>query len=230
MIAEGLAASSISKRIGSLARAVDWGARIGRMPQERNPVRMLPRGFATRQVSKDKLWAGERDRRLNSEAEEAALRKVLDEEEEFLFDFALETSMRLSEIIGLLWSQISLGERTIYLRSTKNGRKRQVPITRPLLALLKKRKPSANEGDAPVFSRWFGRPSWVVSCMFHNRVKKAGIVGLRFHDLRHEATSRLYERTRLTDVQIASITGHVELRMLRRYANLRASTLVEEMW
>jgi integrase len=48
---------------------------------------------------------------------------------------------------------------------------------------------------------------------------------LRFHDLRHEATSRLYERTTLTDLQIAKITGHKTISMLARYANLRGSEL-----
>ena len=51
-----------------------------------------------------------------------------------------------------------------------------------------------------------------------------------FHDLRHEATCRLYERTTLTDVQIARITGHTDLRMLKRYASLRGSDLAKSLW
>lgn len=54
--------------------------------------------------------------------------------------------------------------------------------------------------------------------------------GLRFHDLRHEATGRLFERTNLTDVQISRITGHRDPRMLRRYSNLRASDLADRLW
>lgn len=53
---------------------------------------------------------------------------------------------------------------------------------------------------------------------------------LHFHDLRHEATSRIYERTTFTDLQIAKITGHNDLKSLRRYANLRASSLAGGMW
>jgi integrase len=53
---------------------------------------------------------------------------------------------------------------------------------------------------------------------------------LHFHDLRHEATSRIYERTTLTDLQIAKITGHKDLKSLQRYANLRASSLAERLW
>ncbi len=53
---------------------------------------------------------------------------------------------------------------------------------------------------------------------------------LGFHDLRHEATSRIYERTSLSDLQIAKITGHKTLAMLIRYANLRGSDLAEQLW
>ncbi|WP_343244768.1 tyrosine-type recombinase/integrase [Stenotrophomonas maltophilia] len=57
-----------------------------------------------------------------------------------------------------------------------------------------------------------------------------GCADLGFHDLRHEATSRLYERTSLTDIQIAKITGHRDPRQLKRYANLRASDLADQLW
>ena len=58
----------------------------------------------------------------------------------------------------------------------------------------------------------------------------AGCPDLRFHDLRHEATSRLFERTNLSDLQIAKITGHKDPRMLARYANLRGSDLAGALW
>jgi integrase len=57
-----------------------------------------------------------------------------------------------------------------------------------------------------------------------------GLDDLNFHDTRHEATCRLYERTTLSDLQIAKITGHKDPRMLMRYANLRGSDLAEKLW
>ena len=53
--------------------------------------------------------------------------------------------------------------------------------------------------------------------------------GLRFHDLRHEATSRLFENTPLDDIEIAKITGHRTMQMLARYTHLRARNLVERL-
>tara|TARA_Y100001934_G_scaffold206423_1_gene244092 strand:+ start:34 stop:306 length:273 start_codon:yes stop_codon:yes gene_type:complete len=53
---------------------------------------------------------------------------------------------------------------------------------------------------------------------------RAGISDLRFHDLRHEATSRFFEKG-LNLMEVAAITGHKDLRMLQRYTHLRAEDL-----
>jgi integrase len=69
-----------------------------------------------------------------------------------------------------------------------------------------------------------------LSNQFARIFRYADVRGLTFHDLRHEATCRLYERTQLGDVQIARITGHKDPRMLLRYASLRGSDLAAQMW
>jgi integrase len=58
----------------------------------------------------------------------------------------------------------------------------------------------------------------------------AKVEGMHFHDIRHEVTCRLYEKTTLSDVLIAKITGHRSLRMLQRYASLRGSDLAPHLW
>ena len=59
-------------------------------------------------------------------------------------------------------------------------------------------------------------------------VRRAGIVNLRFHDLRHEATTRLFEKG-LNIMEVASITGHKDLRMLHRYTHLKAEDLARKL-
>jgi len=59
-------------------------------------------------------------------------------------------------------------------------------------------------------------------------IKRADIEDLRFHDLRHEATTRLFEKG-LNIMEVASITGHKDLRMLRRYTHLRAEDLARKL-
>ena len=95
----------------------------------------MPRGYASKGRLNGKMWEGERDRRLSSDGtEEGAIRKVLIKEEEHLmmFDMALETAMRMREIYTLTRDQASLPKATIFLEKTKNGDKRQVPISSEL--------------------------------------------------------------------------------------------------
>jgi integrase len=54
------------------------------------------------------------------------------------------------------------------------------------------------------------------------------LVGLHFHDLRHEATSRLFEKN-LNTMEVACITGHKTLSMLMRYTHLRPESLLAKI-
>jgi integrase len=54
------------------------------------------------------------------------------------------------------------------------------------------------------------------------------MVDLRFHDLRHEATSRLFERN-LNPLEVAAITGHKTLQMLKRYTHFAAEELAKKL-
>ena len=176
---------------------------------------------------------------------------LLKKEEHLLFDMALETAMRMREMFTLKKKrQIDLPGRTIFLDRTKNGSKRQIPISSVLFPLLGAAlegllpedhlfpwwsdpfsdKTSLSKVEAAEFARSVAACTNRLSNMWATRFAKAGCADLRFHDLRHEATARFYERTTMTDLEIASITGHKNLRMLQRYANLRASALVSKMW
>ena len=70
----------------------------------------------------------------------------------------------------------------------------------------------------------------LLSQQFARVFDAAACPDLRFHDLRHEATSRLFERSKLSDIEISRITGHRDPRVLRRYSNLRGSDLAAKLW
>jgi integrase len=76
----------------------------------------------------------------------------------------------------------------------------------------------------------YRRVTSLLSRQYVRIFKAAGCEDLSFHDLRHEATSRIYERTNFNDIQIARITGHKTLITLKRYANLRGSDASAGMW
>jgi integrase len=80
-----------------------------------------------------------------------------------------------------------------------------------------------------LLTRFFPSKGRAVSHAFAKACKHVGIADLHFHDLRHEATSRLFENTDLRDVEIASITGHKTMEMLKRYAHLRSAQLATRL-
>ncbi len=147
--------------------------------------------------------------------------------------------MRLREIYTLTREQINFAQRTIFLDKTKNGSKRQVPMSTVLVRVLSEYLPELPENEQRVFpTLWDGRTdanglrgaSTRLSHRFAARFAQAGCPDLRLHDLRHTAVCQLYERPTLSDVEISKITGHSDLRMLRRYANLRGSDLSKRLW
>jgi integrase len=134
---------------------------------------------------------------------------------------AIETGMRRSEIVGLEWEHIHLERRYLHLTVTKNGSPRGVPLSRKALAVLE----ALPERSGSVFP---GVTVEAVKRAFQNACKRCGIVDLRFHDLRHEAISRLFEKG-LNPMEAASISGHKTLSMLKRYTHLDAGKLASRL-
>lgn len=247
-----LAPSTIRHRHGALARCFDWMTRKHPEIMALNPLRLLKRGFAVytpddvvQLALKGKMAKVDenRDRRLR-EGEEARIVTVLADrsEDRTFFWTALESAMRMRECYTLDLSQVDLHQRTIYLDRSKNGDQRQVPLPNSLVAILRDHLQSQRaeiaERSGRLFSYWSGDRSVAVlddttsdvSRIYSLAFAAAGISDLHFHDLRHEATCRLYEKTQLSDVLIAKITGHRDLRSLKRYASLRGSELAKHLW
>lgn len=249
-----LSPSTIRHHVGALARMFDWLIRRGQLAS--NALRLLPKGYASYTPSDAAVLAatggvvredGQRDRRLDHE-EEAAIRLIMAGEKQkgkerplemrerenlvLLFDLALETGMRLREMFTLSADQIDLSRSTIFLDKTKNGDKRQVPLSSVAIKLLSERK----FDDGLVFPWWDGNTAMLravtslLSRQFARIFDAAGCGDLHFHDLRHEACSRMYERTKLSDLEIAKIMGWRSLKMALRYANLRGSNLAGKLW
>ncbi|EAY56645.1 MAG: probable phage integrase [Leptospirillum rubarum] len=109
------------------------------------------------------------------------------------------------------------------LPETQNGQKRLVPLSSAAISILKDR-PGTRRLDGKV--RDIGPDA--ISQDFAKTCRKAGISGLHFHDLRHEATSRLFEKG-FDTMEVRTITGHKTLQMLARYTHLRAEDFVERM-
>ena len=249
---EKLAPASIRARVGALARATDYGVRKGHLTLPDHPFRSLPDGYS-QYTQADKVVNGgrvdvERDRRLEPGELERILEVIdsgviprmqrpliIQHKKEFrlLVVLAVETAMRLREMYTLSTDQVDVYKRTVFLNMTKNGTRRQVPLSSVAISALKDHLPDAGK---MIFPWWDGEQKSLVktsdylSKLFGSVAQAAGCVDLKFHDLRHEAVCRLYERTGLSDIQISKITGHKSLAMLRRYSNLRGSDLASALW
>lgn len=212
-----VAGSTVNRELGILHHVLEHARKEWDIGFPRNPVSDVARAKNP----------PARDRRLSTE-EEAALLAACDRSKGgFLRDIvslAIETGMRQGELVGLVWERVDFERRTIRLLLTKNGEGRGVPISSRAAAVLRSReKPSGSQGA--VFE---GVTTSAVKQAFQNAVRRAGLADLRFHDLRHEATSRFFE-IGLNSMEAAAITGHKDLRMLKRYTHLDASRLAARL-
>lgn len=138
-----------------------------------------------------------------------------------LVPLAVETAMRRSELLSIRWENIDFARRAIYLAKTKNGLSRTVPLSPHAVEVLQSIQRATT---GPVFTL----AASSVSQAFLRAAERAGIENIRFHDLRHEATSRLFERG-LNVIEVARITGHITLSMLDRYTHLDIQGLVQKL-
>ncbi|WP_211453879.1 tyrosine-type recombinase/integrase [Collimonas antrihumi] len=194
-------------------------------------------------IKKPKLPNG-RDRRLVNE-EETRLLTAAGESSvalKSLIVVALGTAMRLGELLRLSWIDVDLDKRVALLRDTKNGDARQVPLSTAVIAALEPLP--RNEDDPRVFWHWKASDS--IQATWRRAIKRAQelyekncremeskadsdfLKNFRFHDLRHEAASRLFELG-FNPMEVAAITGHKTLQMLKRYTHLRAEDLAKRM-
>jgi len=206
-----------------MARVIDHARRDWGVYLAENPLRMvrLPKENAAR------------ERRLHPGEEAILLTECRAARAPYLEHaviVAIETGMRQSEMLALTWERIDFEKRVARLADTKNGDARAVPLTRRAAAALEAMKQvrvyewTKRTTDGPF--RWVG--ATVIRHAFMRARDKAGMPDLRFHDLRHEATSRLFEKG-LNTMEVASITGHKTLTMLRRYSHLSMEHLLAKL-
>ncbi len=162
---------------------------------------------------------------------------------ESLVILALETAMRRGELAAMRWEH--LDGKVLSVPETKTGEPRRVPLSsraRQVLAGLPRRLDGwvwgiRADSITQAFDRAVrrARADYETECREHGEKPGAPVQpdprmlrDLRFHDLRHEATSRLFEKG-LNPMEVAAVTGHKTLQMLKRYTHLRAEDLVERL-
>jgi integrase len=210
---------NVIHRLNALSKLIQTWGRAHRVPLV-NPV--------TRGVRPPKPDG--RDRRLAEGEEDRLLAAATRSSRSWLpaaIIISIETCIRQSELASLIWGRVRLETEYPYfdLAKTKNDRPRRVPLSVRAITALRSLLPVDDcpvLGSVPVIPVETGRG---IAHAFREVVTDRHFPDLRWHDLRHEGISRLFELTDLREHEIMQVTGHLTPAMLTRYTHLRADRL-----
>ncbi|MEP3630987.1 MAG: site-specific integrase [Hyphomicrobiales bacterium] len=206
-------ASTLKRELTPLRHMFEIARDEWNIPLKENPIDKLKLKAPDNKRDR-RLQAGEYDRLL--EAAQTRLNPWIEK----LIIFAIETAMRRGEIFALEWSEVNLERRSVTILESKNGHPRTIPLTPKAYALMQGLK---REDD-----RVFPVTKNALKMAWGRMMAQSGLDDLRFHDLRHEAVSRFFEMG-LTVPEVASISGHRDMKMLMRYAHASADILHEKL-
>ncbi len=211
--AQGKAENTIAielKLISALYKvaARDWG-----MEGLRSPIASMTMPGPSRK----------RERRLQPDEEKALLAQL--ERTPYLAplaSLAIESAMRQGELLALTWADVDPQKRVAKLRDTKNGEARDVPLSTRAVEIIR-----ALPRQLDVSSPLFPVSKDQVIRVFRQACTDAGIANLHFHDLRHEAVSRICERLPMHEAM--RVSGHKTPAMLMRYYHPKAEDLARKL-
>jgi integrase len=216
-IDEGKAANTIRLELTIISHLYTIAKKEWGMENLVNPVSNIR--LPTLPAGRDRRLEGDEEERLLQAAEQSRSRVIKP-----IIILALETAARRIDLAEMKWKYINFNSRTWFIPDSKTPLPqrvtRYVPLSTTAIAILKKLRKEVIRIDGSVFSV----KEHSITQAFGRCRKKAKIKNFHFHDLRHEATSRLFEKG-LNMMEVASITGHKDLKMLRRYTHLRAEDL-----
>lgn len=210
---------TVIHRLNALSKLIQTWSRAHKVPLD-NPVKP-----GVRPPKPDG-----RDRRLSEKEEDRLLEAAEKSSRPWLKSaiiISIETCMRQSELAGLTWGRVRLVGEYPYvdLPITKNDKARRVPLSVRAVAAFKSLSRQASADAIATKSALPVETGRGIIHAFRDAVSEREFPDLRWHDLRHEAISRLFELTDLRESEIMAISGHLTPAMLARYTHLRADRL-----
>ena len=213
---KSLSPASLKRELVILSSVINTAIKEWGINLQSNPVSM---------VSLPKIARG-RDRRLEA-GEEAKLLACSGELKRIII-VALETGMRRGEILNIKRSHIDLAHQTLLIPITKTDTPRTIPLSSRAIEALREQLRGSDNVISIEEITLFSYTARGLSGAFLRLCRRHNLGNLHFHDLRHAATSRIFEKG-LNPVEVATITGHKDTRMLMRYTHLRAEDLVKRL-
>jgi len=210
-LSQGLSSATVIKDINTLSKLLKIAQRDWNIYLPSNPIKHIGKlkqsPSRVRRLSKDEEY-------ILMNRSKSNLRSII--------IFAIETGMRLGEILSLKWSDIN--NNFAVLEKTKNGDVRYVPMSKIANQILTRIQ--KNENDDRIFYFWKTVSGFESS--WQRFKKREGLVDLRFHDLRHEAISRMFEKG-MSHMEVSAISGHKSLLVLRKYTHLNIEYLRDKL-
>lgn len=207
---------TIKRELGILQHAFDVAAREWSLPLRANPLKSISKPVVSNRRDR-RIRKGELARLFHS------ARECRSHNMRALILLGIETAMRQGELLAAKWQHIDLSARQWFIPVTKNGESRTIPLTKRCIRVLRTLKNGMDE-TANVFSL----TSQAVKCAWRRILNRSKIVDLHFHDLRHEAISRFFERG-LSVPEVSLISGHKDARMLFRYTHMTAAHVLAKL-
>lgn len=141
-----------------------------------------------------------------------------------LFEFSILSCMRVSEVCSIRWEDLDRKKKKVMVRNRKDPRKKQgnhmwVRLLGGAFEIIERQEKSDE--------RIFPYDPRSVTAGWQRVRAKLGIQDLRYHDLRREGASRLFEKG-YTITEVAQVTGHRDINLLWRvYTELFPENLQE---
>jgi integrase len=179
---------------------------------ERNPVQRVTRPKEPR--GRVRFLNDDERKRLLKACEESSNQNLY-----LIVLLAISTGMRQQEILGMKWQNLDLERQCIFLHDTKNGERRQIPLTGPAYTLLRDRAATTTNKQGLIFQGTEPDTQVNIRTTWLSAIAAANIEDFLFHDLRHTAASYL-AMNGATPSELSEILGHKTFQMIKRYTHL----------
>ena len=188
----------------------DWGIAV------ENPLKDIRKPVINN--SRERRLEGDEEKRLFAELENRMAGKRHNVWLRPLVEFAIETAMRQGEILAMDWKNIK--PHHVFVPDSKTNKSREVPLSKRARAIL---DALPGKGEGQVFKISFD----ALQNAFPRACARAKIENLTFHDLRHEATSRLAEKLEMHELM--KMTGHTNAKMVMRYYHPKSAATAAKL-
>jgi integrase len=201
---EGASPATVNRELALLKHLFNEADRMGHF-RGRNPMK------AIKFLREDNLKV-----RTVSEAEEGALMDCCLPYQQDLMRFALNTGLRLGDIIDLQWKEVDWERRTVRVLVRKARKMQEVPLNVDALSVVQAAHAAKKKSEFVFYNPMTGEPWKDLWLGLKKACRRAGIEDVTWHTFRHTFATRLL-RAGVSIVTVKTLLGHSSTKVTERY-------------